>query len=105
MLGRPHGGSGERRHEGSHQPARTWGEVRRWWWQVRTPALVTLGVAGAFSALDTASVPERLRGGERGTGRRRSGPGSKQLSGGPERPGEPAGRLFRAELRPGVMGG
>ena len=25
VLGRPHGGSGERRHDGSHQPARTWG--------------------------------------------------------------------------------
>ena len=44
VLGRPHGGSGKRRHEGSHQPARTWGEVRRWWCQVRTSALVTLGV-------------------------------------------------------------
>ena len=45
VLCRPHGGSGERRHDGSHQPARTWGEVRRrWWCQVRTPALVTLGV-------------------------------------------------------------
>ena len=36
VLGRPHGGSGERRHDGSHQPARTWGEVRRWWCQVRS---------------------------------------------------------------------
>ena len=74
VLGRPHGGSGERRHEGSHQPARTWGEVRRWWCQVRTPALalalVTLGVGwGLLRAGYRLRPGERLRGGKRGTGR------------------------------------
>ena len=62
VLGRPHGGSGKRRHEGSHQPARTWGEVRRWWCQVRTSALVTLGVGwgllGAEYRLRPAAVAE-----------------------------------------------
>ena len=75
VLGRPHGGSGERRHDGSHRLARTWGEVRRWC-QVRTSALVTLGVGsqgygpGAIVGLKAAlrqnwsqcfSVPERSR--------------------------------------------
>ena len=70
VLGRPHGGSGERRHDGSHQPARTWGEVRRWWCQVRTPALVTLGVGwGLLRAGYRLRPGERLRGGKRGTGR------------------------------------
>ena len=70
VLGRPHGGSGKRRHEGSHQPARTWGEVRRWWCQVRTPALVTLGVGwGLLRAGYRLRPGERLRGGKRGTGR------------------------------------
>ena len=74
VLGRPHGGSGERRHDGSHQPARTWGRCggggvrsgrRRWspW-----------GLAGAFSGLDIASALLRLRGGKRGTGRTAPGP-------------------------------
>ena len=29
VLGRPHDGPGKRQHDGAHQPARTWGEVRR----------------------------------------------------------------------------
>ena len=63
VLGRPHGGSGERRHEGSHRSARTWGEVRRWWCQVRTPALVTLGVGwGLLRAGYRLRPGERLRG-------------------------------------------
>ena len=44
VLGRPHGGSGERRHEGSHQPARAWGRCGGGWCQARTSAPVTLGV-------------------------------------------------------------
>ena len=84
VLGRPHGGSGERRHEGSHQPARTWGEVRRWWRQVRTPALalVTLGVGwGLLRAGYRLRPGERLRGGKRGTGRTAPRPGPKYRSG------------------------
>ena len=70
VLGRPHGGSGERRHDGPHQPARTWGEVRRWWWQVRTPALVTLGVGWGPSQGWISSSPRATAAGEkRGPGR------------------------------------
>ena len=62
VLGRPHDGSGKRRHDGAHQPARTWGEVR--WWCVRAGRRrwSPWGLAGAFSGLDIAFAPQRLRG-------------------------------------------
>ena len=96
VLGRPHGGSGERRHDGSHQPARTWGRWagggvrsgrRRWSpWGLLGPSQGWI------------SPPSRSGCGVGSVARdgRRPGPGSKHLSGGPERPGEPVGRLFRA---------
>ena len=91
VLGRPHGGSGKRRHDGSHQPARAWGEVRRWWCQVRTPALVTLGVgwgllrAGYRLRPAAVAVVGSVA---------HHGPRPKCRSGGPESHGEPVCRLF-----------
>ena len=94
VLGRPHGGSGERRHDGSHQPARTWGGVRRWWCQVRTPAMVTLGVGwGLLRAGYRLRPGERLRGGKRGTGRTAPGPALNTAPGSSESHGEPVIRL------------
>ena len=70
VLCRPHGGSGKRQHDGSHQPARTWGEVRRWWCQVRTSALVTLGVGWGPSQGWISPPPRATAAGEkRGPGR------------------------------------
>ena len=73
VLGRPHDGSGKRQHDGGHQPARTWGEVRRWWCQVRTSALVTLGVGWGLLRTGyrlrpgaVAVVGSAARGGRRG---------------------------------------
>ena len=97
VLGRPHGGSGERRHDGSHQPARTWGRCGGWW-GVRSGRRrwSPWGLLGPSQGW--ISPPSRSGCGVGSVARdgRRPGPGSKHLSGGPERPGEPVGRLFRA---------
>ena len=94
VLGRPHDGSGKRRHDGAHQPARTWGEVR-WWCQGRTSALVTLGVGwGLLRAgyrLRPAAVARAKSMPRVG---RCLGPPYIPSPGGPERHGEASQRLF-----------
>ena len=93
VLGRPHGGSGERRHGGSHQPARTWGEVRRWWCQVRTPALVTLGVGWGLLRAGYRLRPAQSRCGAKSVAQGVDGAPESALETSfpsrPESPGEP----------------
>ena len=67
VLGRPHGGSGERQDDGSHQPARIWGEVRRW--VVSGPDTGAGHPGGWLSGLDIAPSRSGCGGGKRGTGR------------------------------------
>ena len=64
------------------------GEVRRWWCQVRTSALVTLGVGWGLLRAGYRVRPAAVAGGERGTGRTAPGACPKCRSGGPESPGK-----------------
>ena len=105
VLGRPHGGSGERRHEGSHQPrghgGRCGGGGVRSGRRRRSP----WGLAGAFSGLDIASALLRLRGGSVARVGRRPGPPYIPSPGGPEKHGEPLLPSFPPFLRPGIIMG
>ena len=79
------------------------GEVRRWWCQVRTSALVTLGVGwGLLRAGYRLRPGERLRGGKRGTGRTAPRAALYTLS---RRPGEARRAAFTVLSTLSTVGG